>query len=127
MESSSNSSKDFGSLGEDIAYRHLKSMGYRILHRNLHLGKAGELDIVASDGDTLVFVEVKAKTAGQPFGGFHSINYGKQKQLAKLATIYTVQHDIKQKQMRFDAVEVVVSDDSGDEPVVNHIRDAFRP
>lgn len=55
-----------GRAGEDAAARFLESLGYRILQRNLR-GPGAEIDLVAREGDTLVFVEVKART-GRRFG-----------------------------------------------------------
>ena len=120
--------KDFGALGEDLAVRLMESQGMQILHRNLHIGKMGELDIVAMDGVTLVFCEVKTKTPEQVLGGFHSINYPKQKQVARLAKAYLVQfvEDLEFKYCRFDAVEVVLDERGGKEPVLNQLKDAWR-
>ncbi|MDQ3023224.1 MAG: YraN family protein, partial [bacterium] len=49
-----------GAAGEDAALRYLRARGYRLLERNLRLGRSGELDLVMKDGGTLVFIEVKA-------------------------------------------------------------------
>ena len=49
-----------GAAGEAAALRYLQRKGYRLLERNLRLGRTGELDLVMKDGSTLVFVEVKA-------------------------------------------------------------------
>ena len=54
--------KEVGKTGEDLAFRFLKKKGYRILLRN-YACKMGEIDIIAQDGDTLTFVEVKTRTS----------------------------------------------------------------
>ena len=54
--------KEVGKTGEDLAFRFLKKRGYRILLRN-YTCKMGEMDIIAQDGDTLAFVEVKTRTS----------------------------------------------------------------
>lgn|SRR5690606_22264624 len=120
------SSKDFGGLGEDLAARLMESQGMEILLRNHHVGKLGELDIVAMDGETLVFVEVKCKHSNQELGGFHSINYGKQQQVKRLARAFLMEHEGDYRYCRFDAIEVVIDVQGEAEPVVNQLKDAFR-
>ncbi len=120
------SSKDFGGLGEDLAARLMESQGMEILHRNLHIGKMGELDIVALDGETLVFCEVKCKHSNQELGGFHSINYGKQRQVVRLAKAFLMDFEREYRYARFDAIEVVIDTDGQEEPVVNQLKDAWR-
>jgi putative endonuclease len=120
------STKDFGGLGEDLAVRLMESQGMKILHRNLHIGKMGELDIVAMDGETLCFVEVKTKTPEQVLGGFHSINYPKQQQVKRLARAFLMDFEDEYRFCRFDAVEVVLDERGGSEPVINQLKDAWR-
>ncbi|MCB1218438.1 YraN family protein [bacterium] len=118
--------KDFGGLGEDLAVRLMESQGMEILERNLHIGKMGELDIVAMDGETLVFCEVKCKHENQELGGFQAINYAKQQQVKRLARAYLVSFEGEFRYCRFDAVEVVVDSEGRTEPVVNQLKDAWR-
>lgn len=120
------SSKDFGGLGEEHAARLMEFQGMEILHRNLHIGKLGELDIVAMDGETLVFCEVKCKHRNQQLGGFHSINYGKQQQVKRLAKAFLVDFEGEYRYCRFDAIEVVIDVEGNEEPVVHQLKDAFR-
>ncbi|MCB1187587.1 YraN family protein [bacterium] len=119
-------SKDFGGLGEELAARLMESQGMEILERNLHIGKLGELDIVALDGETLVFCEVKCKHSNQELGGFHAINFGKQQQVKRLAGAFLVGFEGEFRYCRFDAVEVVVDIEGKAEPVVNQLKDAWR-
>ena len=118
--------KDFGGLGEDLAAGLMESQGMEILHRNLHIGKMGELDIVAMDGPTLVFCEVKCKHKNQVLGGFHSINYGKQRQVVRLAKAFLMDFEGEYRYCRFDAIEVVIDETGEVEPVLNQLKDAFR-
>jgi len=62
-----------GKIGEDIAYQYLKNLGYKILMRNFRI-RGGEIDIIAVDGNTLVFVEVKTRSSdlfGTPEEAIH--------------------------------------------------------
>jgi putative endonuclease len=115
-----------GAAGEEAAARFLKRGGFRILARNLRFGRTGELDIVAREGGTLVFVEVKARTAGETIGGLENITVAKQRKLWELAALYLRQYGGGQEAVRFDAVEVVFPDERLRQPTFHHIRDAFR-
>jgi len=114
-----------GAAGEDAAARYLARHGYRILHRNLRLGRAGELDIVALQGSTLVFIEVKSKISGE-LGGFINITAAKQRKLVELAEHYLQRYQHKQQAVRFDAVEVEFPDARLRRPQIRLLTDAFR-
>lgn len=120
-----------GAAGEEAALQYLRRKGYRLLDRNLRLGRSGELDLVMKDGAVLVFVEVKAMLQGEAIRGFDKIHDIKQRKLIELATIY-VQRGAMQKPpltysaVRFDAVEVAFPDHSLRRPQFIHLQDAFR-
>ena len=91
-----------GRAGEDEATRYLESLGYRILRRNLR-GPEGEIDILARDGNVLVFVEVKAR-AGRGFGSaLGAVDARKRARIRALAANY-VQFLPAQTKVRFDVV-----------------------
>lgn len=115
-----------GTAGEAAAEAYLRKLGYTILARNLRLGRLGELDIVAQDKQTLVFVEVKSKLAGNALGGFGNITDSKQRKLADLAMAFMQRHKAPFSGARFDAVEVEFNGANDRQPVVRHIADAFR-
>jgi putative endonuclease len=111
---------DTGKLGEDQAVSYLKGKGYQILERNYRHQHA-EIDLVAQDGKTLVFVEVKTRS-NVSFGNPETfVNYTKAKLVMKAAEHYIFakdwHHDI-----RFDIVAVTLA---GGETRVQHIEDAF--
>ena len=90
-----------GAAAEDFATRHLQAAGLRIVERNYRT-RGGEIDIVAQDGDTLVFVEVRLRT-NQRFGGAAaSIGAEKQKRIVLAAKHYLVTHG--EQNCRFDCV-----------------------
>jgi putative endonuclease len=118
------SSKDrLGRRGERHAARFLKKHGCRILARNLDLG-IGEIDLVARDGDELVFVEVKTRT-GPAFGGpLMAVDRSKRRKLVALARTYLAKHKLDDVGCRFDVVGVTFADGKK-APEVEHVRGAF--
>ena len=100
----------------------LRVKGYRIEERNWRCG-AGELDIVARDGATVVFVEVKARanrSAGSPE---EAVDARKQRRLVLLAQTYLASRRLDDVPCRFDVITV---ERNGVRPIVRHIKDAFR-
>jgi len=97
-----------GRLGEDAAARYLQSRGYAILERN-YRAPMGEVDIIARQGDTLVFVEVKARLTPSALRPALSVTARKQKQLALLARHYLLARTHGDWPVRFDVVEVLVA------------------
>jgi putative endonuclease len=94
-----------GKKGEDLAVAHLEKLKYRILARNYQCS-VGEMDIIARDKDTLVFVEVKTR-ATRDFGGpAAAVNGRKQRQLSKVALSYLNQKKLRDVPARFDVVAV---------------------
>ncbi len=116
---------DKSEFGEELAAGQLKSQGYRVIERNWHAGKAGEIDIIAYDGPVLAFVEVKTRfndAYGQPQS---AITRRKQSQMARVAKMYLYQQELYGKvDCRFDVVAITF--DHG-QPQIELIRDAFRP
>lgn len=124
---------DIGRYGEEIAAKHLKQNGYRILARNRHEGR-NEIDIIAENREFIVFVEVKARKAT----GAYSYDYGtpadavtpaKRHRTVEAARAYLYKSKTK-KIPRFDVIEVYLGDTSlTDTPEIlriEHLEDAFR-
>jgi len=111
-----------GSRGEEEAARYLGQKGYQILERN-HRTKFGELDIIASDKETLVFVEVKTKI-GEDFGSPEEmINSKKLRQVKRTAQMYLLANEAlrqKHKQQRIDAVAIVLRENGSPERVSHY-------
>jgi len=103
---------ELGRWGEDVAARELKRRKYRILERNVRVGR-GELDIVATDRDETVFVEVKTRR-DQAFGGARAaLTHTKARQLARLALTYLQQHPDRAGAYRIELVAIDI-DPTGD-------------
>lgn len=98
------STKKFGNVGEQIAVDYLNSLNYKIIKRNFHFGKIGEIDIVAEDGDFIVFCEVKTRSNHNYGTGLEAINPKKQRQLVNVANGYLTINKITDRSCRFDAI-----------------------
>ena len=98
---------DEGNRGEDIAAKFLADKGYKIIGRNFRI-RGGEIDIIAIDNDTLVFIEVKTRTSNKFGTGLEAITYWKLKALIKSAEFYKLQHKNLPELMRIDAVIVML-------------------
>jgi putative endonuclease len=113
-----------GQQGEQIAVDYLQRQGYRIQQQNYRC-RRGEIDIIAWDGTTLVFVEVKTK--GQTaFGAPQAmVDYRKQKTMVRVAMTYVQQHQLQNTALRFDVVAIILPSDG--RPEVTHVPAAFSP
>ena len=114
--------QSLGKLGENLACTALTQRGYAIISTRYRT-KVGEIDIVARDGDTLVFVEVKAR-AGDEFGGAAAaVTAWKQRKVALMAMDYLARHRLDDQPCRFDVVTVDIAD--GQPPRIEVYRNAF--
>lgn len=94
-----------GEYGENLARRELERRGYAILEQRYRV-RGGEIDIIARDGDTLVFVEVKARQ-GDDFGdATDAVTLRKRRHLVIAATDYLVRHGGLEQRCRFDVVAI---------------------
>ena len=94
-----------GKRGEDVACAELSRRGYAILARRYRT-RLGEIDIVARDGDTTVFVEVKLRTGGDFGGGAVAVDALKQRKVTLMAMDYLVRHRLDDRPCRFDVVAI---------------------
>lgn len=111
-----------GAYGEDLAHRYLQTCGLTIVARNYRMAGGGaETDIVARDGEALVFVEVKTRTSDEFGAPDRAIGIEKQRHMVRAALDYARRADIDWQQIRFDIVSVVL----GDSPAITHLRDVL--
>lgn len=103
--------KDEGRRGEDIACEYLRKQGFVIIDRNFRI-QGGEIDIIALDQNTLVFIEVKTRRSSKFGTPLEAINYWKIKSLIKTAQFYKVKHPKLPESMRIDAVAIIVDYDN---------------
>ncbi len=113
-----------GRQGEDIAAAYLADKNYTIITRNWRCA-TGELDIIAEDGPTLVFVEVRTRR-GHNFGSAEeSITYRKQQSIISTANFYLTQKKLWNMPCRFDVVAITPSAHPLKKYDVNWITSAF--
>ncbi len=114
---------DLGRRGEHAAAEHLRSLGFRILERGVRT-RLGEIDLVALEGDTIVFVEVKSRS-GTGFGPpSEAVDRRKQARILRAAETYLVSRGGMERPCRFDVVEVL--ERPGGALRCSLIRDAFQ-
>lgn len=113
---------DLGKLGEEQAVVRLKNEGYRILARNYH-NTFGEIDIIARDGKTLCFVEVRTRTKDWHGHPLESISSIKQRKIIRAARGYLMEQNTQDIDARFDVVAVIPDEAGGFK--VELIKNAF--
>ena len=114
---------DTGKRGEDLAAQFLEEKNYRLLERNWRHGRA-ELDIIAMDGKTMVFVEVKTRS-DDIFERPENAVKNKKRGLmikASIGYMHKIQHE---NAIRFDILSVILR--GGKAPQIDHFKDAFFP
>jgi len=115
-------SKDLGNLGEDRACRYLIQKGFSVLERNYH-SQQGEIDIIAQDGDFLVFVEVKNYSFRSLTTPLSSLRKNKRQSLIHAAQTYLYKNSIANVNCRFDVLAFYRRLDGS--CAADHIKDAF--
>ena len=106
--------RKIGTAGETLAEKYLKKQGYKILQKNF-VAPHGEIDIVAKDGDYIVFVEVKRRKST----AFEAVDARKQRTIVQCAKFYLAKNNLYGVKVRFDVVGILQED-------VSLIKDAFR-
>ena len=120
---------DIGRLGENCASHFLKSNGYKVIGRNVHVSR-NELDIIARNKEYIVFVEVKTRStdkelytkSGTPAS---AVNYEKRRRTVQAARAYLYAKKIYGLQPRFDVIEVFLDRETHGILYINHIINAF--
>ena len=107
---------------ESIAEKYLIENGFKIIKKNFHFGKLGEIDIVAEKGGFLVFCEVKGRNNDHYGTAIESVSYSKQMKLRKAAEGYMQINKITDKDCRMDLVAIDIVDGK---PQITHLENAF--
>ena len=111
-----NERKKLGNRGEKIAAKLLRKQGYRIIEKNYH-SRLGEIDIVAKEDESIVFVEVKTRCSTDFGLPEEALSYDKRRRLSKLALGYLAHRRIKDTNCRFDVVSILMDNNRA-----NHIK-----
>ena len=110
-----------GKQGEDVAVSELERRGYAVLERRYRT-RHGEIDIVAQDGEVVVFVEVKVKETGEFGTAAEAVTFRKQRRIVSMAVDYLARHSLAGRACRFDVVAI---DGAGANAVLTYYRGAF--
>ena len=113
---------DFGKKGEEIAAAFLEGKGYCILHRNWKAG-AREVDLIARDGEYLVFAEVKTRQANTPIYPETAVDAAKQRHITSVAERFMEQYAESLFDIRFDIIAITFQNETDYELL--HFDDAF--
>ena len=111
--------REIGTSGEDLACKYLESLGYKILERNKHYSKFCELDIIAKQKDTIVFVEVKARKNNNYGTPMEAITKTKYSNIRKGVEFYLSENNVKN--FRIDVIAITYEP----ELKIEHLRNVF--
>ena len=109
---------NLGTRGEALAAAHLEGLGMCIAGRN-YRSRYGEVDLIAQEGDTVVFVEVKTRRNESYGTPEESVTPRKLDRLAKTAALYLQEHGLEQHAWRVDLIAIKLGKDA---PAINHVR-----
>ncbi|MBQ4122969.1 YraN family protein [bacterium] len=107
-----------GKQGEQLACEYLKKTGYKIIEQNWHFSKNAEIDIIAKEKDTIVFIEVKARTSTNYGHPFEAINERKIKKIHTAVLGYLSNYKNKYKSFRIDGIAIIGLEN----PTIEHIK-----
>jgi putative endonuclease len=113
--------KKTGNNAEDLAEQYLRNLGYEIVARNYTISH-NEIDIIAKDGNYLVFVEVRSKSGDYYGSPEESLTASKKKQVRKAAELYLIEKPYINMLIRLDFIGVTFVNNK---PVINHLKNAF--
>jgi putative endonuclease len=117
----SNQRQIFGQQSEALTVRYLKKKGYKIIAQN-YRSKLGEIDIIARDKETLVFIEVKARRSAKFGSPKAAVTFKKQRKISMVALAYLKANHQLQAPARFDVVSV---DFTTAQPAIEIVKNAF--
>lgn len=113
-----NQDQEFGMKSESMAASYLRELGYKIIKRN-YRSKMGEIDIVAKDGDTIVFVEVKSRK-NNAYNPKEAVTLSKKRKISMIALYYLKTTGQMNARARFDVVAIGSGDKSASIEIVKN-------
>lgn len=114
--------ENLGKKGEKVAVKYLKNLGLEIIECGFKAMR-GEIDIIARENDTIVFVEVKTRKTNEFGSPLEAVDSRKQSQIKKIASIYILRRYQRFIPCRFDVVGITVKE--GGDYEISHVRNAF--
>ena len=113
-----NKNKEVGKFGEKTAQEYLKKLGWKILDTNFHYSRYAELDIIAKDKDSIVFVEVKTRSTNAFGHPFESINHKKLENIFKAGLAWLKTTKEPYKNFRIDVISILGQEN----PQIEHLK-----
>jgi putative endonuclease len=117
-----NSTRERGNTAENIVAEYLAEKKYKIIKRNFHFGKFGEIDIICEYNNMLVFIEVRSRFSQNSIDPIETFSYKKRRSVMKTIEGYLYVNKITNKDCRFDFIKVDMFYDS---PKITHIENAL--
>ncbi|MDR2587437.1 MAG: YraN family protein [Coriobacteriales bacterium] len=114
--------KQLGAQGEEVVCTFLKDRGVNIIERNWRC-QAGEADVIAREGEDLVFIEIKTRSSEASGFPEEAVTLKKRRRYEKIAMEYLFSHDLPSARVRFDVVALLLSGDG--KAFLRHHRDAY--
>ncbi len=111
-----------GSSGEALACRYLAAHGFEIVERNFRC-RSGEIDVIAREGATTVFVEVKQRSSDRHGLGHEAVTFGKRRRIVRAARLFAAARGLDESPLRFDVVSILDGPPGASE--IRHDRGAF--
>jgi putative endonuclease len=116
------STRDTGTRGESIATEYLRSIGYRIVAQNFRLGRHGEIDAIAYDGTTLVFIEIKYRRTRAYGSPEDSVTEAKRARIRRIAEGFLAIHPHDASEYRYDVIAI---EQTSQGQTIRHWKNAF--
>lgn len=114
-----------GKRGELAAAKYLKKLGYKIIAQGSRF-KRGEIDVIAVDGQTVVFAEVKTRSKLDEDSPAAAVDLEKQRRLTRSALLFSKKHGLLNTAARFDVISIYWPKEAK-RPEIEHIKNAFEP
>lgn len=112
---------DLGRFGEELALKEIKRLGYTVITKNYRC-PLGEIDLVARDGDCLVFIEIKTRKGTSTGYAKEAVDQRKMRQISKAALAYMKANNCMDSRARFDVIAININ---GDRAEIETVTDAF--
>jgi len=116
--------RQLGKKGEEFAIEYLKQRGYNILRQNYRAGRLGEIDLIASRENRIVFIEVKSRTGDSYGTPAEAVSYKKQNTIKRVASCFLKECGEPDSEVQFDVIEIIMTKDISLMDI-NHIEQAF--
>ena len=117
---------DLGQLGEKLALKKIRNLGYKCIEKNYrcHLG---EIDLIAKDGDCLVFIEIKTRKGRPTVYAKEAVDQRKKRQISKVALAYMKANNCLDTKSRFDVIAINIRGEKEEIEVISNAFDLAYP